>query len=475
MPKSLTILRKGLLLFSIPLLVQAVSVGLLVHAQAGNNHGERWAVHTRNVIAKLEEAYRRLLEAHAAIRDRIKADEASDQLDESDRILGQVRSGIDWMLSKEGQLEEDRMERPMRSGRQQLWINLCGGLAILAAALALGLVFLRNLIKRLSVLSENARRLAAGQRLHPSLTGCDEVALVDRAFHEMAASLDEKQQEMQMFVYSVSHDLRSPLVNLQGFSEELTLSYRNLRSLFDEDGVPSQVRQRGSLLLSENIEECIRYIQAAVGRLSRINDSLLLLSRAGRIPYRWQAVDVAAVIGKVVDALHDARAGKGAEITIGDIPPAWGDPTALEQVFANLIANAVQYLDPARPGKIEIDGRPSAAQEPAGFHVYTVKDNGPGIPAAQHHRIFTAFSHPQSEGVQGEGIGLALVRRIVERHGGTIWMESAPGVGTTFFVALIAEPAREFPPVPFEPNAPCQQLAGSSFSWDPNRKAAADG
>lgn len=93
MPKSLTILRKGLLLFSIPLLVQAVSVGLLVHAQAGNNHGERWAVHTRNVIAKLEEAYRRLLEAHAAIRDRIKADEASDQLDESDRILGQVRSG----------------------------------------------------------------------------------------------------------------------------------------------------------------------------------------------------------------------------------------------------------------------------------------------------------------------------------------------------------------------------------------------
>ena len=101
----------------------------------------------------------------------------------------------------------------------------------------------------------------------------------------------------------------------------------------------------------------------------------------------------------------------------------------------------MQYLDPERPGRIEIEGaEPDGAGLPPGLRVYRVRDNGLGIPEAYHHRMFTAFSRFHAGAAQGEGIGLALVRRMVERHGGRIWLESSPGVGTTFFVALPAAP-----------------------------------
>ena len=126
----------------------------------------------------------------------------------------------------------------------------------------------------------------------------------------------------------------------------------------------------------------------------------------------------------------------------------------MEQIFANLIGNAVHYLDAARSGTIEVGATTRLpAGTMAGFHVYYVKDNGLGIPEAYHQRVFTAFSRLHANVAQGEGIGLALVRRMVERHGGKIWLESAAGVGTTFFVALPAAvagraPARTIPDRP---------------------------
>jgi signal transduction histidine kinase len=290
--------------------------------------------------------------------------------------------------------------------------------------------------------------------LNPPLLGRDEITEVDRAFHDMAGHLSQQKQENEMFVYSVSHDLRSPLVNLQGFSEELSLSCRDLRELFLRDDVPEPVRRRGLQLMDRDIEESIRFIQAAVGRLARIIDALLRLSRAGRVEYQWQEVDLAATVGKIVDALHDSIAAKHAQVAVGELPPARGDPTALEQIFANLIGNAVQYLDPSRPGRIEIDaGGAGDAGLPQGLRVYRVRDNGLGIPEAYHHRMFTAFSRLHAGVTQGEGIGLALVRRMVERHGGRIWLESAQGAGSTFFVALPATPG-DGPPTPAGSRAP---------------------
>ena len=195
--------------------------------------------------------------------------------------------------------------------------------------------------------------------------------------------------------------------------------------------------------MTENIDESIRYIQAAVERLARIIDAL-----APAFSRREGAVSVADARRRVDRAESRRRAARhhqreeGRHL-VGRLPPAWVDPTAVEQIFANLIGNAVSYLDPrgrAASRWAVPTRRPRAAL--AGPHVYYVKDNGLGIPEAYHDRVFTAFNRLHANVAQGEGIGLALVRRMVERHGGRIWMESAPGVGTTFFVALPAGAAR---------------------------------
>ena len=219
------------------------------------------------------------------------------------------------------------------------------------------MVFFDGVVKRLQVLTDNSRRLAAGRALNPPLSGGDELALLDRAFRETAASLGEQKQENEMFVYSVSHDLRSPLINLQGFSEELRLASHELEKLFDRAELPPELKKEGKKLLSGNIAESVSYVHAAVDRLSGIIDALLRLSRAGRVQFQWQTVDVGAIVEKVVAALHDSINTKRATVTVESLPTAWGDPTAVEQIFANLLDNAVSYVDPARPGRIEVGSR----------------------------------------------------------------------------------------------------------------------
>jgi signal transduction histidine kinase len=499
---SLSIFKKGLFVTAVPMFAQAVFIGILMTAQAEGVRAQNRAVHTKEVIAKVEETYRNLLEEYARIRTQVvsdndsaadrfhpalnqipgniaelralvadnppqrsridelangakafvdmidsqeqllrsgKREQAFQQLDLGARILGAVRTSTDEILAEELRLDRLRMDRLRNYGARQFWILAGGGVATLAATMVLAVLLLNGVIKRLAVLRDNTRRFAEGTGLQAPLSGRDEIALVDRAFHEMATSLDQQKQENAMFVYSVSHDLRSPLINLQGFSEELGISYRDVQTLFEDVRVPTPLREQGKKLLTENIEDSIRYIQTAVGRLARIIDALLRLSRAGRVEYRCQMVEVAAVVRKINDALHDTIAERKAEIKVHELPPAWGDPTAVEQIFANLIGNAVLYLDPTRPGKIEVGSTDALlSANPDRAHTYFVKDNGLGIPEAYHQRVFTAFNRLQANVAQGEGIGLALVRRMVERHGGKIWLESAVGAGTTFFVALPA-------------------------------------
>ena len=533
MNKRLTIIKKALLLIAVPLTIQAIFIGMLIQTQADLASAQGWAVHTKEVIARVEEVYRRLLEGYSGIRilavsdnpsiggpfraslermpqqiDELKflisdndsqkprinriarqsenfrdwlvneerllqsgeRGKALDGLEEGARLLGMVRTTTDEVLAEEERLDSDRMGLLRRSTVRQLWTVIGGGIAFLSATLVLSFLFLNGVIRRLAVLRDNARRFAEGKGLMAPLTGSDEIGEVDRAFHDMATSLDQQKQENEMFVYSVSHDLRSPLINLQGFSEELSLSYRDLQVLWQHPEVPPAVREDGLKLMTENIEVSIRYIQTAVGRLARIIDALLRLSRAGRVEYQWQTLDLGTIVRKIVDALQDTIANKKAAFSVGELPPAWGDPTAVEQIFANLISNAVHYLDGARSGRIEVGstGSPPSGTL-SGLQVYYVKDNGLGIPEAYQQRVFTAFSRLHANVAQGEGIGLALVRRMVERHGGKIWVESEAGIGTTFFVALPAQaPNGDHSQVLERPRA--TQVPGREEpTWQPNR------
>jgi len=239
--------------------------------------------------------------------------------------------------------------------------------------------------------------------------------------------LAHRNAENESFVYSVSHDLRSPLVNLQGFSQELAMTSNALLEVLSRPSVPEDVRREATVLLTGELEESIGFIRNAVRHLGSIIDALLRLSRVGRVEYESLPVDVGAVVADITSAMHTTVVAADARVDIAPLPVVRGDRNAIGQVFANLIGNALKSLHDDRPGVVEVFAR--GANPP----VFAVRDNGIGIPAEYRSKMFQVFQHVHREPNQGEGMGLAIVRRIVERHGGRIWFESHPGVGTTFF------------------------------------------
>ncbi|MEX3978823.1 ATP-binding protein [Paraburkholderia sp. EG287A] len=400
-----------------------------------------------------------------------------------------VREVLGEFIAEETRLDEARaaMLRETRERQQDALIFAVVGSMLIWAFTAMA--FARNVGVRLAALGANAERLGDGAPLAPPLSGDDEIAALDAVLHQTSARLrvaDREQaalkaqlqaraadlasanehlrqesQDNEMFIYSVSHDLRSPLVNLQGFSKELQVSCDDLRAQVDAAGLPEHEYRTMAVVLDGDVDESLKYLRQAVARAAAIIDALLRISRAGRLEYRWQRVNVARVVERVLGGLAEERA-KAARIEVGELPPAWGDPAALEQIFGNLIENALHHLDPARPGRVEIgaleaggesageagngagkDRGKSAAGEPGErTRTYFVRDNGVGIAQAYLPKLFRAFQRLHGGESPGQGTGLVLAKRIAERHGGRVWVESTEGAGSTFFVALPDQPLR---------------------------------
>jgi PAS domain S-box-containing protein len=252
------------------------------------------------------------------------------------------------------------------------------------------------------------------------------VAELARTNRELA----QQSAENESFVFSVSHDLRAPLVNLQGFSHELALTTGTIEDLLRRSDVPEDIRRRGTELTQGEMQESIGFIRNAVNHLGNIIDGLLRLSRVGRVEYASQAVDLNAVVGEIVASLHSTIVQTGATVQVAPLPEIRGDRNAIAQVFANILGNALKSFDEQRPGRIEISA--SADQPP----VFTIRDNGVGIPREYQSKLFKVFQHVHDSRTRGEGMGLAIVQRIIERHGGRIWFESQAGIGTAFFFTL---------------------------------------
>ncbi|HVX86061.1 MAG TPA: ATP-binding protein [Phycisphaerae bacterium] len=389
------------------------------------------------------------------------------------RTLRSLEADLHDFLADEQTLDIQRT-RAAADARFQLQASLLiAGIGSLIAGALSVFLFSRGIAGRLATLTSNARNLAENHPLAPPVAGTDEIADLDEVLHQTALrladaarteasfkqTLESRARELadaneslrvqtrdnEMFIYSVSHDLRSPLVNLQGFGKELRLACQDVRQEIDRSDLPPEQKKRILTLIDRDVGEALHYLQTAVGRAAGIIDALLRLSRAGRVEYRRQEVDVAAIVRRVVDAMQSTIRERAVIVDVRDLPPSLGDPTAIEQVFGNLVGNAVNYLDKSRPGQIEI----GASDHYDGFHTYYVKDNGMGIPAAYMDKMFRAFQRLHGDAAKGEGIGLALVRRVVERHGGKTWVQSTEGVGTTFFVSLPAwNPAALLAPEP---------------------------
>jgi PAS domain S-box-containing protein len=237
--------------------------------------------------------------------------------------------------------------------------------------------------------------------------------LLEQRIRKRTAELEASNEDLRDFAYSLAHDLRAPLASIDGFSAQL------------ESRMAGQMDDRSL--------HYIQRLRAGVKLMSGLTDALLALADLSNTPLLHQSVDLSAVARGVMERLHEVEPARDARVVIEDTPRAQGDVRLLTGVMENLLGNAWKFT--SRTARAEIVF--SSETTPGGSSLYRVKDNGAGFDPAYAYKLFGPFQrlHTVSE-FQGTGIGLAIVRKIVSRHGGRVWAESAPGAGASFYFTL---------------------------------------
>jgi PAS domain S-box-containing protein len=235
---------------------------------------------------------------------------------------------------------------------------------------------------------------------------------------QLVTSLAAANKELESFSYSVAHDLRAPLRAIDGYA------------LMLEEDHAAHLDAEGKRSLS--------VVRGEAQRMGRLIDDLLAFSRLGRSALAIQEVDMAALVRAVVDELTPAATSRP-HLAVREMPKANGDPVLLRQVWVNLISNAIKFTGPCAQPRIEIGGHRDGER-----CVWFVRDNGVGFDMRYYDKLFGVFQRiHRTEDFPGSGVGLAIVSRIVSRHGGTVWAEGKVDGGATFYFALPKEKAHE--------------------------------
>jgi len=372
----------------------------------------------------------------AAIREAV-----ARKFDELDKTVALAQAGkrdaaLDLVRSNQGRedmsrirdLTRDELER--LSALRQQWVvdlqdsaskmsalNLSGSIAVfLLATLAVG-----QLAQRSRALTLAQQKLAAAND-----------ALENRVA-ERTRDVKRANEEIQRYAYIVSHDLRAPLVNIIGFARELENAFASIKPVVesaadsDDPGGPKALAA-----VREDIPEALKFIGSSTSRMDALIAGILKLSRLGGQTLQPEAIDLDQLARECVATVQHRLNDAGAQVEIeGRLPTVVGDRNALSQVFANLLDNAAKYFSDARPGRIVLRARQSAAQT-----CVEVEDNGRGVAAKDQIRIFELFRRAGTQDKPGDGIGLAHVRTLARRMGGDIAVRSDGFSGSVFAVTL---------------------------------------
>ena len=238
------------------------------------------------------------------------------------------------------------------------------------------------------------------------------------------AALLAANEEMQRYTHMVSHDLRSPLVNVMGYASELMAIKP---ALFPEHAPKSAD-------LEKDFDEALHFIRASTERMDRLLAAILRLSREGRRALAPVELDLREIVDRLLQAQQHQLNQAQAKVSLGELPPLRADLTAVEQVLGNLIDNAIKYRSPQRPLEVAVSGRVCEGRVEV-----SVADNGRGIAAGDRARAFQMFRRVGPQTAQGEGIGLAYVEALTRAMGGAVRLESELGVGSTFTLVLPAQ------------------------------------
>lgn len=249
----------------------------------------------------------------------------------------------------------------------------------------------------------------------------------------IANDLAQKNKELEAIVYTVSHDLRSPLVNVQGFSRQLTRACDQIRAAAAEATDGKIALEQVQKPIDVAIPQALKFISAGVAKMEALLAGLLHYSRLGRVALSVRPLDMNAMLTEITAAMKFQLDEAKAQVRIGVLPRCLGDSVQTNQVFANLLDNALKYRAPDRPLLIDVSARVEN-----GIVTYTVTDNGVGIAREHQGKIFEIFHRLNPAETTGEGLGLSIAQRVLERQGGRIWVESEVNKGSMFHVSLPA-------------------------------------
>jgi signal transduction histidine kinase len=237
---------------------------------------------------------------------------------------------------------------------------------------------------------------------------------LEERVRERTSELETANKELDAFSYSVSHDLRAPLRAIDGYTRML------------EEDHADRLDAEGNRLLS--------VVRASSRKMGQLIDELLAFSRLGRAPLQTRSIAMDPLVHQVIEELRNEAGGRRIEFSVASLGSAEADPALLKQALANLVSNAIKFTRDKDPARVEIGCRNGDA---SAVPVYYIKDNGAGFEMKYYAKLFGVFQrlHSAAE-YPGTGVGLAIVQRVIHRHGGKVWAEGAPGKGATFYFTL---------------------------------------
>jgi PAS domain S-box-containing protein len=254
-----------------------------------------------------------------------------------------------------------------------------------------------------------------------------------------AEELEKAVEEVKSFFYIITHDLKTPLINIKGYAKKMSGDINKTKSLdlsmFEKDS-----REEGEkflALLEKKLPASLDIIDMSVSHMSDMINAVLMLSRLGRRELYFQEIDMGDIVKSSLMNMAHKIEELDIEITVSDLPVVKADIQSMTMIIKNILNNAVDYLEPTRRGMIEIGGVRGVDETE-----FYVKDNGIGIEKKDIDRAFQIFRRLGRENVPGEGIGLTYVKTLIERHGGRIWCESEPGVGSIFRFTIPHDPGK---------------------------------
>jgi signal transduction histidine kinase len=363
-------------------------------------------------------------ELQFAVHAKIKLANQNDGLlminDQELRTIGTAISRQ--LIAELKQLEqyESAIKRKSSDVRQNVWTWLLGGLSLnVAAAAFLTVYFSKQFVQRIGIIAENSRRMAESKQLAPALSGADEIAEVDHAFHDMASKLDAANQAKQQFVEMITHDLRSPLNAIR-----IVLDLFNMGMLGE---------------LSEEAKKMVGKSLASCDRLLGLINNLLDIDKleAGSMDMALSRIELDEVLKRGVEAVERLAENSNVKLELEETEEMiYGDKHRLIQVVVNLISNAIKFSP--KNGIIKVSVRNAADN----FVEVSVSDCGRGIPENMHESIFHRFQQVQASDATvkgGSGLGLAICKAIVDAHHGKIGVKSSPGAGSTFWFRIPAD------------------------------------